>query len=190
MQDKNNKRQICKLIVPVVVLLFSIPCQARESEFIEHPGSEKTATKKVHTNFVKYEFPGKGSKKDWEEAAKLNYEASDLLSQKRYDECISVGEKVVALYPYDAEFFNCLAVDYFARRKEGDLELAEAALRKAVKLKPTSCTIWDNLAKGLYELKKYQEAIDAMKNALRYSPSAEKTSELEDNIKTIESVMK
>ena len=189
-----------KILVSAIALslftVFSIsqlPLRGQEnqpikSENILYDGHETQATKNVIVNHIKRVFPEKGERKDWLKALEHESKANDLKRKRNFNESILEYKKAIEIYPYDPEIFNSLAICFYVRGKKGDLHRGEIELLKAIELKPT-CMFYDNLAKGLYEQKKYKEALEAMEKALPLSTRPEKTKEIKENIDTIKSVI-
>ena len=134
-------------------------------------------------------FPGKGKIADWKKGVALYKEAVSLGSSGSLDDSITDIKKAIEIYPYEPVFLNGLAVEYYQRHSPGDFQLAETALRSAIKMKPKSAMLWDNLAKGLFEQKRLAEAKTAMKTALTCNPPAAKTAELKANIAIIDKLL-
>ncbi len=178
------------LLCSSVAIIEITQCQAVQADqrTVNYPGYKKASTKRVTYNLVTdQEFPGTGDRAAWERARRVSFEGYKLLKEKRIDEALEKRKEAVSIYPYDPEIFNALGCTYYARGNKGDLDLGVEAIRRAAELKPDKCMFWDNLAKGLYELNKYQEALDALKKAKTCNPSPEKTSEIDNNLGIIES---
>ncbi|MDR3612755.1 MAG: hypothetical protein P4L53_04260 [Candidatus Obscuribacterales bacterium] len=135
-------------------------------------------------------FPGKGKEADWKKAIKLYQEGVSLGSSGSLSDAITDMKSAIEIYPFEPVFYNGLAVEYYQRHQPGDFPLAEKALRTALKMKPKSAMLWDNLGKGLFEQKQYAKAKEALTNALHCNPPAAKAKELQTNIDTIDQLMK
>ena len=178
-----------KVVLFLAIIIIALPAEAqnqtRKPTVKDFPGSEKSSVKHQITLYNPLVFPGVGSQKDWREANQLVSQAGKLHNEGKFEKSLILFDKAIKLYPHDPRYYNSKAFVYFARQKKGDLESAIQLLRKAIEIKPNSCMYWDNLAKGLCEQGKYKESREALRTALRFSPSGEKSKEIEGNIQRL-----
>jgi tetratricopeptide (TPR) repeat protein len=131
-------------------------------------------------------FPGQGTITEWHRAAARSAEALDAFHEKRFDDAIAGTEEAIKMYPYDADFYNQLAIALWQRNQRGDLERGIANERKAATIRPDSCMFWDNLGKALAGTNKLEEARNALVHALRCRATPEKLAEIKANIELID----
>jgi tetratricopeptide (TPR) repeat protein len=160
-------------VVGMVLLLVQLPAIADN-------------VSEVHDQTSKLVFPGKGSIGDWRRALVQWKRAYDALHDRRYDDAVAISDEVIKIYPYDAEFYNQLAVALWQRKQPGDHERGIANVRKAIDIKPDKCIFWDNLAKALADDNKLLEARDALVHASQCETTSTKLDEIKRNLKIID----
>ena len=131
-------------------------------------------------------FPGQGTVADWHRAEARSAEALDAFHQKRFDDAITGTEEAIKMYPFEADFYNQLAIVLWQRNKTGDIERGISNERKATTIRPDTCMFWDNLGKALAGVNKLEEARNALLHASRCRTTPEKLAEIKANIQLID----
>ncbi|MDZ4832456.1 MAG: hypothetical protein SGJ27_01520 [Candidatus Melainabacteria bacterium] len=110
------------------------------------------------------------------------------LAKQRYEKAIEKYWDAIGIYEHDADVYVNLSVAY---RKVGNVQDAEIASRKAVKLKPEDWTTWSNLANLLMAQDKFAESYRTFNKALKCPgmPASEKAF-IESNIDGMKKIMK
>jgi tetratricopeptide (TPR) repeat protein len=82
---------------------------------------------------------------------------------ERLGEAIGYIERAVRIEPWNGAFLDSLGWAYY---KQGRLDLAEPALRKAAARRPRDSAVQDHFGDLLFRLERYQEAMSAWRKAL------------------------
>lgn len=127
-------------------------------------------------------FPGKGQKRDWEQAGALQDEAVSLTIAGKYDEAIRLARNAISIYPHDYCFHNTLGIAYAQRNEPGDLALAQQSFEASLRLNAEDPMVWDNLGKILEEKHEYKKAQQAWLKCLSLPVSDKKAGEINGNI--------
>lgn len=90
-----------------------------------------------------------------------------LLTHRRVSEAAEKATTLTKVFPSSSALWDMLGG---AHKALGDLEAAEAALRKAAELNPTSAQIHNNLGVVLKAASKNDEAIEAYQKAVEHKP--------------------
>ncbi len=93
---------------------------------------------------------------------------------KNYKDALDIFQKLIELTPNDPSVYCNLGMCHF---KEGDFKNALKNYNKALSIEKKS-TYFDNLAITLFNLKKYQEAAEALKKALKIDKEDRKAKSL------------
>jgi len=102
--------------------------------------------------------------KDPLHAPALNYLGYMLADRgERLGEAIGYIERAVRIEPWNGAFLDSLGWAYY---KQGRLDLAEPALRKAAARRPRDSAVQDHFGDLLFRLERYQEAMSAWRKAL------------------------
>ena len=99
-----------------------------------------------------------------ENAAALNYLGYLLADRgERLDESVSLVQRALNVEPENGSYLDSLGWAYY---KAGQLDLAEAPLRRAANLMATNSVVQDHFGDLLFKLGRYDEAVSAWTRAL------------------------
>jgi tetratricopeptide (TPR) repeat protein len=132
-------------------------------------------------------FPGKGNEKTWQKATVFYNQGIDLSHSKEYEKAAKKYRQAIAIYPYDANFFNNLS---FVLERTANSKGGEVAARKAISLQPTAWGAWENLGNCLYDQNKFQESKAAYTQALQCSPPSSRRADFQTVISTLDRKIK
>jgi Flp pilus assembly protein TadD/chromosome segregation ATPase len=99
-------------------------------------------------------------------------QASELFSQKKYDEAAGVYSKIIEKYPESLYAWSNLGVVRFQQQNYVE---AQKALQQAVKLSPTDAFSYSILGIVYYQMSKFDDAINALTKAAALDPKDAKT---------------
>lgn len=116
------------------------------------------------------------------DAEALNY-LGYMLAERglRLDESVSFVQRALAIDPGNPAYLDSLGWAYF---KQGRFDLAEQPLIDAGARMPTNSVVQDHLGDLHFKRERYQDAIDAWKQALDGDGDSIKRSDIEDKVKT------
>ncbi len=129
------------------------------------------------------EFPGQGSRQDWDKAIPFYNQAVDLQNNDKYTAAIQKYKSAIAIYTFDENYWIGLG---FCLEKVGNAKEGEVACRKAIDLDPKDWGPWENLANCLDDQGRESEARDAVLMALKKSPPENKRKEFEMAVKELD----
>jgi Flp pilus assembly protein TadD len=134
------------------------------------------------------EFPGKGNKKDWVRAAKIYDQALSQRKRGNTERAVKMYEEAISIYPYDADFYQNLAIHYSRDKK--DYKLAEQTIQKAIELKPDVYSFQWELAAALLAEGRLDEAKVVLEKAKSLKKTAEQEKELNETLAKIADAQK
>lgn len=143
----------------------------------------------LHDTDSTRKFPGQGTVANWHAGQDRCRAGLVALKAKDYDRAVADSEDAIRIYPYEAAFYNQLAVALWQRKKTGDLELGIKYVKKAVDISPETFNYWDNLAKALVGIDKLQEARDALVHGSQCKTTPEQAAEIKVNIGIIDQAL-
>jgi tetratricopeptide (TPR) repeat protein len=101
---------------------------------------------------------------DPEHTPALNYLGYMLAERgERLDESVALIKRALAIEPDNGSYLDSLGWAYF---REGRFDLAEVNLRRAADQMTTNSVVQDHFGDVLFELERFQDAIDAWSRAL------------------------
>jgi Tfp pilus assembly protein PilF len=112
-------------------------------------------------------FPGKGSEDDWRRAAKLTNAGVDAEEAHNGDLAVNLHKQAIAIYPYDPDFYNNLALAY--ENAKGDLPNAIKYFKIAIQMAPADLDFRLNWAGMLSAQRKFEEADRALGTAKQFA---------------------
>ncbi len=98
-----------------------------------------------------------------EKSIKFHVEGNILEAQRHYQHCLEIG----------IEDHRVLSNYAIILKNQGNLEVAERLLRKAIQMNPNFANAHLNLANTLEVLGKYDESVNFLKNAIKLDPHSE-----------------
>lgn len=106
------------------------------------------------------------------DSLELLFELASLYEEmKEYDKCEAIINKALSLEPENPIFLNFLGYLYAELNKK--LEEAYELINKALLKDPDNPAYIDSMAWVLYRMKRYEEAFDWQKRALKFDPQEE-----------------
>jgi tetratricopeptide (TPR) repeat protein len=133
------------------------------------------------------EFPGVGSRSDWQRANHIYNLAIDQQDAHNYTEEALKLKEAIDIYPFDAEYWNHLGACLMHQNKDRE---AEPTLRKAISLNPDDWIPLGNLGLLLYNQDRYNESKAAFTQALNLNPPDNQVSEIKATITIIDNLLK
>ncbi len=112
------------------------------------------------------DFPGKGDYQAWLKANEQFNEGNALKRNGSFDQAIIKYKRAIAVYCFDAEYFNNLGSAY---KGKGDYANAASAYKKALSIKEIWQS-WANLGTVLAKIGKSHESRAAYQKALNLNP--------------------
>ena len=129
-------------------------------------------------------FPGVGSIDSWKTSVPEFRVGMEKMKAKRWDEAIQHFRASIALYEYQPRAF--LEIGKATEAKGGLIEDAERSYRQCVKLDNQSWHGWKCLSNVLYMQKRYDEAREAISNALNLNPPARAKQQMDKIVQMID----
>lgn len=114
-------------------------------------------------------FPGKGDRKQWEEAWKLGSQGIAKRETSHTAAAIRLHEQAIALYPYDPKLFVELGHDH---RKKYQMPEAMQAYQGALKLDPKCVDATCGIAAIYAANIQYDKAEQVFKDAVKLNPTS------------------
>ncbi|MBX9687430.1 MAG: tetratricopeptide repeat protein [Candidatus Obscuribacterales bacterium] len=130
-------------------------------------------------------FPGVGSIDSWKTSVPEFREGMNSMKSRRWDEAIAHFRASIALYEYQPKAW--LEIGKAIEAKGGLVADAEKSYRQCVKLNSQSWNGWKCLSNVLYEQKRYDEAREAVSNALALNPPAKARAQMDKIVQMIDS---
>ena len=110
------------------------------------------------------EFPGKGSKADWDKAVEHFRSARASMAMMYRDAAIREYRRAIAVYPYDLQFYFDLG---YALDANGETKAAEDAYARGIMLNTADWRAFAEMADFLEKHKRNEEALRAMEKAVK-----------------------
>lgn len=112
-------------------------------------------------------FPGKGSRAKWEQAASLADKAIDLKGPNRTEAGIPLLKKAIEIYPFDGKIYYVLANKYMDKK---NYLLAKNNYEKSIQLEPNFADAWYGLGLSLDNQSDLAEGEKAYRQCLKIDP--------------------
>lgn len=108
------------------------------------------------------QFASKAAYKQWKRAVSIYHKGERAEHQGTIDDALKLYEQAIAMYPDDPEFYLSAAILY--QDEKHDYDRAEALMRRALELAPTSISINLAWATLLTDQGRMKEATAALKH--------------------------
>lgn len=129
-------------------------------------------------------FPGVGSIDAWKTSVPEFRSGMEQMKERRWDDAIAHFRASIALYEYQPKAF--LEIGKAIEAKGGLVTDAEKAFRQCVKLNNQSWAGWKGLANNLFVQKRYDEAREAVSNALNLNPPPKARQQMDKMVQMID----
>lgn len=133
-------------------------------------------------------FPGMGSIDAWKTSVPEFRAGMEQMKERKWDDAIAHFRASIALYEYQPKAF--LEIGKAIEAKDGLVTDAEKAFRQCVKLNNQSWAGWKGLSNNLFVQKRYDEAREAVSNALNLNPPAKARQQMDKLVQMIDSSQK
>lgn len=130
-------------------------------------------------------FPGVGSIDAWKTSVPEFRAGMEQMKLRKWDDAIAHFRASITLYEYQPKAF--LEIGKAIEAKDGLVTDAEKAYRQCVKLNNQSWAGWKGLANNLFVQKRYDEAREAVSNALNLNPPPKARQHMDKLVQMIDS---
>lgn len=130
-------------------------------------------------------FPGVGSVDAWKTSVPEFRSGMEQMKAHKWDDAIAHFRASITLYNYQPKAY--LEIGKAIEAKDGLVTDAEKAYRQCVKLNNQSWAGWKGLANNLFVQKRYEEAREAVSNALNLNPPAKAREHMDKLVQMIDS---
>ncbi len=122
-------------------------------------------------------FPGKGSREEWERAWVSGSKANKLSKQGDYQGAIKLDKEAISIYPHESVFYHNLGNSL---AKLGQFEEARKAQEQAIAIEPNYVGAWISVGATFEKQKRLADAERCYRKAVQIEPCYEALGDLGD----------